>query len=197
MNLPNKLTLLRIVLVPFFVAALLAQFPHHMLVALVIFSLASITDCLDGKIARKRGLITNFGKFADPLADKILVVSAFICFVQLGFASAWLAIIVIFREFAVTSIRLCASAGGKVIAANIWGKLKTVSQMTAIIAVMLMQYVFDLFTMGIFSISAESLSTLTLVFTVISSILLWVSAILTLISGIIYIVDNKEFISQR
>lgn len=127
MNTPNKLTILRILLVPFFVAALLlAVIPHHFLIAGLIFGVASLTDLLDGKLARKRGQITDFGKFADPLADKILVISALICFVQLGIIGAVPVIVLLFREFAVTSIRLVAASNGKVVAANLWGKAKTV-----------------------------------------------------------------------
>ena len=132
MNLPNKLTLGRIILVPFFVAALLIPFFLHTIVALVLFIAASITDMLDGRIARKRNLITDFGKFADPLADKILVLAALLCFVQNGWCDCIAVIIVLFREFTVTSIRLIAAAKGEVIAANIWGKVKTVTQMVAI-----------------------------------------------------------------
>ena len=113
MNLPNKLTVGRIVLVPFFVAALLVDFPMNYAVALLIFIIASLTDLLDGKIARKNQLVTDFGKFADPLADKILVLSALLCFVQNGFCDCVAVIIVLFREFAVTSIRLMAASRGK------------------------------------------------------------------------------------
>ena len=113
MNLPNKLTLSRIILVPFFVAALLIDFPFHTAVAAVIFVAATLTDMLDGKIARSRGLVTDFGKFADPLADKILVLSALLCFVQTGWCDCIAVIIVLFREFSVTSIRLVAASKGK------------------------------------------------------------------------------------
>ncbi|MBQ3969286.1 MAG: CDP-diacylglycerol--glycerol-3-phosphate 3-phosphatidyltransferase, partial [Clostridia bacterium] len=147
MNLPNKLTLLRIILVPFFVASILIEeLPFHYLIALVIFSVASITDMLDGKIARKYNMVTDFGKFADPLADKILVISAFACFVQLDIINAVFIILVLFREFAVTSIRLVAVENGKVVAANMWGKAKTVSQMTAVIVVLLFGFVIELCT---------------------------------------------------
>ena len=124
MNLPNKLTLSRIILVPFFVASLLINFPFHTAVALVIFVVATFTDMFDGKIARSRGLVTDFGKFADPLADKILVLSALLCFVQTGWCDCIAVIIVLFREFSVTSIRLVAASKGKVVAANIFGKIK-------------------------------------------------------------------------
>ena len=136
MNLPNKLTVGRIILVPFFVAAMLIDFPLHHLVALIIFVIASLTDMLDGKIARKNNLVTDFGKFADPLADKILVLAALLCFVQNGYCDCVAVIIVLFREFSVTSIRLISASKGKVVAANIFGKIKTVSQMIAIIAIL-------------------------------------------------------------
>lgn len=197
MNLPNKLTMLRIVLVPFFVAALLINFPHHFLVALIIFAVASITDMLDGKIARSRNLVTDFGKFADPLADKILVISALCCFVENGFISSVLVIIVLFREFSVTSIRLIAASKGKVVAANIWGKIKTVVQMIAIIMTLILGYVQELLAMSFFGLNTDFIGSLIVVFTVICKFTLWLSAALALISGIIYIYDNKKFISEK
>lgn len=129
MNLPNKLTILRIALVPFFVAAMLLAFPFRYLVALALFGVASLTDMLDGKIARKYGLVTNFGKFMDPLADKVLVMAALICFIPCFGLSAVAVIIIMAREFLVTSLRLVASSEGLVIAADKWGKVKTASTM--------------------------------------------------------------------
>lgn len=143
MNLPNKLTLARIIIVPFFVAAMLINFPFHYAAALILFAVASITDMLDGKIARKNNLITDFGKFADPLADKILVLAALLCFIQNGLCGCLAVIIVLFREFTVTSIRLIAASKGKVLAANIFGKIKTVLQIVAIIAILFMQSFLD------------------------------------------------------
>ena len=146
MNLPNKLTLLRIILVPFFIIAMLVNFPFHYLVAGCIFGVASVTDTLDGKIARSRNLVTDFGKFADPLADKILVLTALVCFLQVGLLGSFGAIpviIVLFREFAVSGIRLVAASSGKVVAANIWGKIKTVSQMVGISVIFAMQVVLE------------------------------------------------------
>ena len=138
MNTPNKLTVLRMILVPFFVASLLAgdSLPHHNLIALVIFAAASYTDHLDGKIARSRNLVTTFGKFMDPLADKIMVISALVCFVSQGLADVWLVLLIIFREFMVTSVRLVAADSRVVVAANNWGKAKTVSQIIAILFVL-------------------------------------------------------------
>ena len=144
MNLPNKLTILRMALVPFFVFFTLADFiPHHLLIAGLVFGAASYTDHLDGKIARRDNLITNFGKLMDPLADKIMVMSALVCFVETGFANVWFVLLIMIREFAVTSIRLIAVENGKVIPANGWGKAKTVSQIVAICVIFLLQYVLE------------------------------------------------------
>lgn len=197
MNLPNKLTLLRIILVPFFVAfLLLSNIPHHYLIALIIFAVASLTDMLDGKIARKYNMVTDFGKFADPLADKILVISAFACFIQLDIVNAVFIILVLFREFTVTSIRLVAVESGKVVAANIWGKAKTVSQMAAIIVVLLSGYVFELFSMGVLSAPSETVANAQNIMNIVNQCLLWLSALLTVVSGVIYIKDNFEFIKN-
>ncbi len=193
MNLPNKLTVLRIILVPFMIAALLIEFPHHILVAGLIFGAASITDLLDGKIARKRNLITAFGKFADPLADKILVIASLICFVALKWSDPILPILVLFREFAVTSVRLVAASKGNVVAANIWGKLKTVTQMIAIIAIFVMQYFTELCAMGIIPLDTALFSG---IFLIIGEVLLWISGVFTVISGLIYIIECKEYISD-
>ena len=192
MNLPNKLTVARILLVPFFVAVLLIDFPLNNLAALALFGAASITDLLDGKIARKHGLITDFGKFADPLADKILVISALLCFVQLGLCDCVAVIIVLFREFTVTSIRLIAASKGKVIAANIWGKVKTVTQMVAIICVLVMQIVLDIGALGV-----ALPCCLRCIFYWTGEGLIWVSTLFTVISGIIYVKQNKHFISEK
>lgn len=193
MNLPNKLTILRIVLVPFFIAAILIPFPFHYLAALAVFGAASLTDMFDGKIARKRGLVTNFGKFCDPLADKILVLSALVCFVQNGLCDAILVIVVLFREFAITSIRLIAASEGKVVAANIWGKVKTVTQITAIIIVFVMRIVLEILNLDPMNIYL--IASLNFYFYIIGEIALWISTIFCIISGIIYLIDNKEFIS--
>lgn len=192
MNLPNKLTVARILLVPFFVAALLIDFPLNNLVALALFGAASLTDMFDGKIARKHGLITDFGKFADPLADKILVISALLCFVQLGLCDCVAVIIVLFREFVVTSIRLIAAAKGKVIAANMWGKVKTVTQIVAIVCVLVMQTVLDLGGLGV-----QLPATLPSVFTVIGEVLIWISTFFAVLSGVVYVAQNRQFISEK
>ena len=186
MNLANKLTMLRVILVPFFAFFMLTGglIPYNYLWAAIIFTLASITDTADGKIARKYNMVTNFGKFLDPLADKLLVVTALICFVELGWASAWVTAIIVAREFVVSGIRLIAAGSEKktVIAASIWGKLKTASTMVAICVIIIMHI---LVSFGV--ISAE-------IFPVqlISDILMYISCILTAISGIKYFWDYRE-----
>ena len=196
MNLPNKLTLLRIVIVPFMIAAMLWQsLPCNYLIAGILFGIASLTDMLDGKIARKYNLITDFGKFADPLADKILVISAFAVFVELRFVSCISVIIILFREFAVTSVRLVAVENGKVIAANIFGKAKTVSQMIAVIAVLLNHFFLQLVDYNLIPLN-NNLEQLQGIVYILDNILIWISVILTLVSGIIYIRDNFEYIKN-
>ena len=163
MNLPNKLTVLRVILIPFFVVALMAQGGTNetlRIAAAVIFIVASLTDLLDGKIAREYNLVTNFGKFMDPLADKLLVCSALICFIELGQVPAWMVIIIISREFIISGFRLVASDNGVVIAASYWGKFKTTFQMIAIVLL-------------IFNIPALSM---------VTQICLWIALILTVVS---------------
>ncbi|RGF24111.1 CDP-diacylglycerol--glycerol-3-phosphate 3-phosphatidyltransferase [Dorea sp. AM10-31] len=177
MNLPNKLTVLRIIMVPFFVFFMLtdAGGAANKWIALIIFCVASLTDMLDGKIARARGLVTNFGKFMDPLADKLLVCSAMICLIPLGKLTAWFVIVIIAREFIISGFRLVASDNGIVIAASYWGKFKTVSQMFMVI-VMIMD--------------------LGGVFDVIGTVLMWAALILTIVSLIDYIAKNVEVLTQ-
>ena len=196
MNTPNKLTVLRICLVPFMVAALLINFPRHYLVAGLLFGAASLTDYFDGKIARERGLITDFGKFADPLADKILVISVLVCFVFLKLCDPVLVIIVLFREFAVTSIRLVSAANGTVIAANMWGKVKTVTQIIALVAVFVFQYFLELCNLSVIPIPADIVSNLTFWLFVAGEVLMWISGFFAAISGIIYIKDNRKAIKD-
>ena len=184
--------MLRIMLVPLFVAAMLIPFPLHNLAALLIFAIASITDMFDGRIARERNLVTDFGKFADPLADKILVLAAMLCFVQNGLCDCVAVIIVLLREFAVTSIRLIAAAKGEVVAANIWGKVKTVTQMTAIIAILVMQSVLDVLTLA----SVDIPALLPGIFFCAGEVLIWISTIFAIISGVIYLKQNWKFIEE-
>lgn len=193
MNLPNRLTVLRIIMTPLFMAAMLIEFPHHYLVALLFFALASFTDMLDGKIARARNIVTNFGKFLDPLADKMLTTAAFLAFLKEGFGIgiAWVLFIVLFREFMIASLRLVvvSSDSKKVIAANIWGKIKTVSQMAAIIFGIMVMYYND----SIAALVAAPAEISTVLF-VIYNILLWVSTVFAVISGVIYMKDSLEFV---
>lgn len=177
MNLPNKLTVLRVCMVPFFVFFMLTNVggDANKWIALVLFCVASLTDLLDGKIARARNLVTNFGKFMDPLADKLLVCSAMICLIPLGKLSAWIVIVVISREFIISGFRLIASDNGIVIAASYWGKFKTVAQMAMVIVL---------------------IADLGGVFSVIGTILIWVSLVLTVISLVDYVVKNKQVLTQ-
>ncbi|HBJ24815.1 MAG TPA: CDP-diacylglycerol--glycerol-3-phosphate 3-phosphatidyltransferase [Ruminococcaceae bacterium] len=187
MNLPNKLTVMRVVMVPFFVAfMLIGAIPYNYLWALLVFAAASITDMLDGKIARKYNLITNFGKFLDPLADKILVASALICFVQLGWCSAWVTALILAREFVVSGVRLVAASSDKkvVIAAGMLGKMKTAMTMVAICVIIFMWILvqFGAITPEGFPIQ------------LISDILMYIAAALTVASGVQYLYDYREFI---
>ncbi len=191
LNTPNKLTLFRIVLVPFFMATLLIDStPYNYLISLLIFLMASITDMLDGKIARKTGSITDFGKFADPLADKLLVMSAFICFIELGISNSVVAMVILARELIITSIRLIGASKNKVIAANRWGKVKTVSQIVTILVVLFSQYVLELF-------STEPISfELSNIFSIINNTLIFITVALTVVSGIVYIYENRNLIKE-
>lgn len=182
MNLPNKLTVLRIILTPFYLASMLVDFRYHFLFATVIFIIASVTDFLDGKIARKNNLVTTFGKLCDPVADKMLTTAALLAFMQLGLCNVWIVMIILTREFLVTSFRLVASAQGVVIPAGILGKIKTASQMVFSIIIMLC-----LFLTEYFSFDFEK-------FAFISNVLLWITAVLTVISGVKYMIDGKKVI---
>ena len=189
MNTPNKLTIARIIATPVFMAALMFEFPYHYTVSLVIFALASLTDMIDGKMARKYNLITDFGKFLDPLADKMLTTAAFLGFIKLGIGwqVTWILFIVLFREFMVSSLRLVVvSSGGKVIAANIWGKLKTVTQMAGICTAPLAYALIKDF--GIANALFVG------VCDAVISILFWISAVLCIVSGVIYFLACKEYI---
>ena len=171
MNLPNKLTMFRVILIPFFVVFLLVDItPVDKWIALAIFIIASLTDMLDGKIARKYNLVTNFGKFMDPLADKLLVCSALVCLVAVDRIPAWMVIVIIAREFIISGFRLVASDSGVVIAASYWGKFKTTFQ---IIMICLM---------------IADLAALQLLTTIVT----WVAVILTVVSLVDYLVKNKE-----
>ena len=181
MNLPNKLTLLRVILVPFFLLFLLVdQIPLHGLWALLIFTAASVTDALDGHIARSRGLITDFGKFLDPVADKVLVFAALIAFVELGLASSAAVVIMMAREFLVSSMRMVAASKGRVIAAGKSGKVKTAVTMVSIVAILLLMALGDLVTGMTVSLLA------------VSNLLIWICGVITVYSGVEYLVQNKD-----
>ncbi len=198
MNLPNRLTVLRILLAPIFVALILSPgLPLHYFWSLLVFAAASITDRLDGKIARERGLITNFGKFLDPLADKILVIFALACFVPLGLANIWCLLIVVAREFMVTFIRLMAVENGVVLAANKWGKTKTVSQIVAIVFILVFQSLFEILSAnGAFVlISGPGTGVLagmdaTAILVLAGNVLVWISTFFAVLSGGIYLKQN-------
>ena len=177
MNLPNKLTIIRVCLIPFFVAALLFDHGNNYtmrIVANVLFIVASLTDLFDGKIARKYTLVTNFGKFMDPLADKLLVCSALICLIELGQLPAWVVIIIISREFIISGFRLVAADNGVVIAASYWGKFKTTFQMAAVILM-------------IFNIPA---------LTLVTNIVVVIAVALTIISLVDYVAKNIKILTE-
>lgn len=184
MNLPNKLTIIRMVLTPVFLVVFLAPFiPYHYFFGLFIYVVGCITDFLDGKIARKNNLVTVFGKLADPVADKMLTTAALLALMDAGLCSLYVVFIVLTREFAVSSFRLVAGAQGVVIPANIWGKIKTISQMVFTILIMLLM---SLKSVGLFP---ESFPLET-----VSNVLLWITAVLAVVSGIIYIKDGVKHI---
>ena len=177
MNLPNKLTVLRVIMIPFFVVMLMLDGGANQMyryIAAAIFIIASFTDFLDGSIARKYGLVTNFGKFMDPLADKLLVCSALICLIELGQLPAWMVLIIISREFIISGFRLVASDNGVVIAASYWGKWKTVFQMISVVLLIL---------------NIEALS-------MVTAIALWIALALTIISLVDYIIKNVGILTE-
>ena len=179
MNLPNKLTILRTVMIPFFILFLYTDWFHgyDKIIGAVIFIAASLTDMLDGKIARKYNLVTNFGKFMDPLADKLLVCSALICLIALDRIPAWIVIVIISREFIISGFRLIAADNGVVIAASYWGKFKTASQMVTVILLVL--------------------NIQNTVFTVLGTVFIYISLVLTVVSLIDYIAKNKEVLKDQ
>ena len=194
MNTPNKLTLARMIATPIFMAVMLINFDFHYLISFVLFIAASLTDMIDGKMARKYNMVTDFGKFMDPLADKMLTTAAYLGFMFIygGTNYAWhivvITFIVLFREFAVSSIRLVAvTAGGKVVAANMWGKCKTVSQMAGIIV-----------ALGVYGFNEiiEIPQNVFAVCDIVIVALFWLSAVLCVISGAIYIWGGRDYIKN-
>ncbi len=188
MNLPNKLTVVRLIMTPFFLLALLWPFPHHDLVALLLFALAGITDYIDGYLARSRHQVTDFGKFLDPLADKMLTTAAFLGFIarDIGTGIVWITFIVLIREFLITSLRLVSVGKGNVIAANMWGKAKTVSQMVAIILAIFGQYIVG-------QIGGKT-NEFAVWVAIVTDVSLWISTVFAVVSGLIYVRENKGFI---
>ena len=177
MNLPNKLTTLRVIMIPFFVFFLLWQNCENRtfrMIALALFIIASLTDLLDGKIARKYNLVTNFGKFMDPLADKLLVCSALICLIELNALPAWMVIVIISREFIISGFRLIASDNGVVIAASYWGKFKTTFQMVSVVLLIL-------------DIPALAF---------VTTICVWIALLLTIVSLVDYIYKNHKILTE-
>ena len=197
MNLPNKLTVMRILLVPVLVIISMIDFPVSVcniplgyILADIIFIIASITDKIDGSLARKNNQVTTFGKFLDPIADKILVVSALIILVERGTIPAWIPIIIVFREFLVSGYRLIASqTNGKVIAANKWGKLKSVTQMLAIILTLI-----DVNQIG--SIFTKSLTGFSFVLNLLDTLLMFLCIVATIFSGYEYLKDGKDILKD-
>ena len=179
MNLPNKLTILRVILIPFFVFFLISPFfdGYGNYIALAIFIIASLTDMADGKIARKYNLVTNFGKFMDPLADKLLVCSAMICLVATGQLAAWMVIVIISREFIISGFRLVAADNGVVIAASYWGKFKTTFQMLMIIVLIL-------------NFPGQA-------FAILGTCLTWIALILTIVSLCDYLIKNRAVLKEQ
>ncbi len=177
MNLPNKLTMGRIFAIPVFIVVFLLDYRYA---AAVIFILAALTDMLDGHIARKNNLVTNFGKLMDPLADKLLVMSALICLSQVGDVPGWMVIVILGREFIITGMRQVAAAQGIVIAAGTTGKIKTITQMIAIPLLILENWPFGLFSFDL----------------PMDQIFLWIALVMTVVSGTEYIVKNKKLFSM-
>ncbi len=178
MNIANKITILRILMVPIFLIFMLVEFPYHMEAAVTVFIAASLTDKLDGYIARKYNMITDFGKFMDPLADKLLVTGAFLVLIQFGRIEAWIVFIILAREFAVTGLRTLAAAQNVIIAASKYGKIKTVTQIVAIVILLLDNYPFSLVNVPM------------------DIIMVYAALISTVLSGVDYFNKNIQVISK-
>lgn len=179
MNIANKITLFRVFLVPIFLVVLYSNIENNVIIAGVIFIVASLTDMLDGHIARSRNLVTNFGKFVDPLADKVLASAALIALVDMGMISGWIVVVIIAREFTVTGFRVLAASEGVTIAASPWGKIKTITQLVAIIL-----FLFNNFPFSYLGIPADD-------------IMIYLALIFTIVSGVDYMVKNKNIIDFK
>ena len=195
MNLANKLTMIRIFLVPVFLIFITVKdIPYGSIIATVIFIIASLTDQLDGHIARSRNQITNFGKFMDPLADKLLVTAALVSLVELKLGAGWAVVIILAREFAVSGLRTLAASDGIVIAASWWGKIKTVTQMIAIL-LLLLKVNINTSANAISFVNNNSF--LSGFFTYVPETIMFIAVLITIISGIDYFVKNKHVISMK
>ena len=182
-NLPNLLTIVRIILTPIFLGLFLSDINHHFLWGLIVFAVGSFTDFLDGKIARKNNIVTIFGQLADPVADKILTTAALLAFMQFNLCNIWIIMIVLLREFTITSFRLVATTQGVVIPANIYGKMKTVSQMVFSLLIMILA---ELDYCGVLGENFP--------LTELSNVLLSITAVLCVISGIVYVKQSAKLI---
>lgn len=183
MNLPNKLTIVRILLTPVYLLLFCTEsVPYNYIFALLVFVVAAVTDALDGRIARKNNIVTNLGKIADPIADKILTTAVFLCFMKINLCSIWIVIIILAREFTVSAIRITSASQGVVVPANIYGKIKTVLQMVVSILVML-------------ALSVEQLIGISIpYFETVTAIMLGITAFITIFSGAVYIKDSMKVI---
>ena len=184
MNTPNKITLIRMFIAPLFLVIYFLDIKYKFLISAFIFAVGSVTDAIDGNLARKNNIVTNFGKLLDPIADKMLVTAGFLALMQDGLCNIWIVMLMLTREFAITSVRLIAAAQGVVIPANIGGKIKTVFQMVSLIVIMLVGEADTLFGLG-------------LPIPVISNVLLGITALISIISGIIYIYDSRKVIDYK
>lgn len=185
MNTPNKLTITRMILTPIFLVLFtIESIPYHYILAMVVFIIGSLTDLFDGKIARKYNIVTNFGKLADPLADKMLTTSALLGFMAMGYCNVWILFLILFREFGISSIRLIAASEGVVIPANMWGKVKTTSQMVSTIVIMLL-----LTLQKDFALIPDGFN-----LPLVANILLSITAVLTIVSGVTYVIQGTKVI---
>lgn len=184
MNTPNKITVFRMFIAPVFLVVFFLNIEHKMLFSALIFALGAITDAIDGHLARKNNIVTNFGKFLDPIADKMLVTAAFLAFMQVGICNIWIVMLMITREFAITSVRLIAAAQGVVIPANIGGKIKTVFQMVSLISIMVIGEINEVFSLG-------------LPLSVISNVMLGITAVISVVSGLVYLWDSRKVIDFK
>lgn len=190
LNVPNILTITRFIITPIFLAIILMEnLPHRFIIACIVFSIGSITDAVDGHLARKNNQITNFGKFLDPIADKVLTTSALLAFMDMGLCNIWIVMLVLVREFIIASMRMIAASNGVVIPANIWGKIKTVSQMVFTVLIMVLGEAWDIIS----NVNAELFAKLPEL-SLVSNGLLWITAVLTVVSGVIYLKDSIKII---